>query len=173
MTDKKDTEAGTTETESDSEKGTEADDKKKDEDKKKGQAGETDPALDADTFLYRAHKGWHCTSGLCGSGHRRRSPARVTTHPVDYADGVFQVTVPKGTDALQLSVQKTGKDCGTDLTDLLFFARWGGYFTESESKWQLCPYLLDGDTALYSAAHVIRCGRIPAAAAGWHLHAPT
>ena len=80
---------------------------------------------------------------------------------MDYADGVFQVTVPKGTDALQLLVQKTGKDCGTGLTDLLFFARWGGYFTESESKWQLCPYLLDGDTALYSAAQVSGVGVYP------------
>lgn len=160
VTDKKDTEAGTTETKSDSEKGSEADDKKKDEDKKKGQAGETDPAL-AQTLSFTVRT----KDGTALPVSAVSAPAQITcqgtTHPVDYADGVFQVTVPKGTDALQLLVQKTGKDCGTDLTDLLFFARWGGYFTESESKWQLCPYLLDGDTALYSAAQVSGVGVYP------------
>ena len=162
VTDKKDTEAGTTETKSDSEKekGSEADDKKKDEDKKKGQAGETDPAL-AQTLSFTVGT----KDGTALSVSAIQTPAQITcqgaTHPVDYADGVFQVTVPKGTDALQLLVQKTGKDCGTGLTDLLFFARWGGYFTESESKWQLCPYLLDGDTALYSAAQVSGVGVYP------------
>ena len=160
VTDKKDTEAGTTETKSDSEKGSEADDKKKDEDKKKGQAGETDPAL-AQTLSFTVRT----KDGTALPVSAVSAPAQITcqgtTHPVDYADGVFQVTVPKGTDALQLLVQKTGKDCGTGLTDLLFFARWGGYFTESESKWQLCPYLLDGDTALYSAAQVSGVGVYP------------
>ena len=153
VTDKKDTEAGTTETESDSEKGTEADDKKKDEDKKKDQAGETDPALTQTLSFTVGTK-----DGTALPVSAIRTPAQITcqgaTHPVDYADGIFQVTVPKGTDGLQLSVQKTGNDCGTGLTDLLFFARWGGYFTESKNKWQLCPYLLDGDTALYSAAQL-------------------
>lgn len=137
MTDKKDTEAGTTETKSDSEKGSEADDKKKDEDKKKDQAGETDPALTQTLSFTVGTK-----DGTALPVSAIRTPAQITcqgaTHPVDYADGIFQVTVPKGTDGLQLSVQKTGNDCGTGLTDLLFFARWGGYFTESKNKWQLC-----------------------------------
>lgn len=153
VTDKKDTEAGTTETESDSEKGAEADDKKKDENTKKDQAGETDPVLTQTLSFTVGTK-----DGTALPVSAIRTPAQITcqgaTHPVDYADGIFQVTVPKGTDGLQLSVQKTGNDCGTGLTDLLFFARWGGYFTESKNKWQLCPYLLDGDTALYSAAQL-------------------
>ena len=157
---KKDTEAGTTETGSDSEKSSEADDKKKDENKKKDQAGETDPAL-AQTLSFTVRT----KDGTALSVSAIQTPAQITcqgtAHPVDYADGIFQVTVPKGTDALQLSVQKTGKDCGTGLADLLFFARWGGYFTETESKWQLCPYLLDGDTALYSAAQVSGVGVYP------------
>ena len=153
VTDKNDTEAGTTETESDSEKGAEADDKKKDENTKKDQAGETDPALTQTLSFTVGTK-----DGTALPVSAIRTPAQITcqgaTHPVDYADGIFQVTVPKGTDGLQLSVQKTGNDCGTGLTDLLFFARWGGYFTESKNKWQFCPYLLDGDTALYSAAQL-------------------
>lgn len=153
VTDKKDTEAGTAETESDSEKSSEADDKKKDENTKKDQAGETDPALaQALSFTVSTKDGTTLPVSAI------QTPAQVTcqgtTHPVDYADGMFQVTVPKGTDALQLSVQKAGKDCGTGLADLLYVARWGGYFTESGDKWQLCPYLLDGDTALYSAAQL-------------------
>lgn len=156
----KDTEAGTTEAESDSEKSSEADDKKKDENTKKDQAGETDPALTQSlSFTVRTKDGTALPASAVPA------PAQITcqgtAHPVDYADGIFQVTVPKGTDALQLSVQKAGKDCGTGLADLLFFARWGGYFTESESKWQLCPYLLDGDTALYSAAQVSGVGVYP------------
>ena len=133
VTDKKDTEAGTTETKSDSEKGSEADDKKKDEDKKKGQAGETDPAL-AQTLSFTVRT----KDGTALPVSAVSAPAQITcqgtTHPVDYADGVFQVTVPKGTDALQLLVQKTGKDCGTDLTDLLFFARWGGYLQNPKAS---------------------------------------
>ena len=157
---KKDTEAGTTETESDSEKSSEADDKKKDENTKKDQAGETDPALTQSlSFTVRTKDGTALPASAVPA------PAQITcqgtAHPVDYADGIFQVTVSKGTDALQLLVQKTGSDCGTGLADLLFFARWGGYFTESESKWQLCPYLLDGDTALYSAAQVSGVGVYP------------
>lgn len=153
VTDKKDTEAGTAETESDAEKSSEADDKKKDENTKKDPAGETDPALaQALSFTVSTKDGTTLPVSAI------QTPAQVTcqgtTHPVDYADGMFQVTVPKGTDALQLSVQKAGKDCGTGLADLLYIARWGGYFTESGDKWQLCPYLLDGDTALYSAAQL-------------------
>lgn len=144
---KKDTEAETTEAESDSEKGSEADNKKK------AQADETVPALTQALSFTVSTK-----DGIALPITTVQAPVQITcqgtTHPVDYADGIFLVTVPKETDALQLSVQKTGKDCGTSLTDLLFFARWGGYFTESGKKWQLCPYLLDGDTALYSAAQL-------------------
>ena len=160
--DKKNTEAGNSEKESDASEGRETDsdteDKKKNE--KTDQAGETDPALTQSLSFTVSTK-----DGTALPVSAVQTPAQVTcqgtTHSVDYADGIFQVTVPQGTDALQLSVQKTGTDCGTGLKDLLYFARWGGYFTESEGRWQLCPYLLDGDTALYSAAQVSGVGVYP------------
>ena len=154
--DKKHTEEGSSEAESDSEKkeaGSDIETKKKKDKEKKEPSGQTDPAL-AQSLSFTVSTEDGTALPVCAVQTPAQVTCQGTTHPVDYADGIFQVTVPKGTDALQLSVQKTGNDCGTSLADLLYIARWGGYFTESGNQWQLCPYLLDGDTALYSAAQV-------------------
>lgn len=55
------------------------------------------------------------------------------THPVEYLQGVYKITVPSGSKTIQLTVpdQKEGEK--------ISLTRWGGFLTESEKHWYLCP----------------------------------
>ena len=60
-------------------------------------------------------------------------PVDGETHPVEYLQGVYKITVPSGSKTIQLTVpdQKEGKK--------ISLTRWGGFLTESEKHWYLCP----------------------------------
>ena len=55
------------------------------------------------------------------------------TYPVEYRQGVWKVTVPANCKTLQITVpdQKENEE--------LSFTKWGGYLTESDKHWYLCP----------------------------------
>ena len=55
------------------------------------------------------------------------------TRPVEYLQGVYKITVPSGSKTIQLTVpdQKEGEK--------ISLTRWGGFLTESEKHWYLCP----------------------------------
>ena len=55
------------------------------------------------------------------------------THPVEYLQGVYKVKIPSGSKTIQLTVpdQKEGEK--------ISLTRWGGFLTESEKHWYLCP----------------------------------
>ena len=57
----------------------------------------------------------------------------AVTHPVDYRQGVYTVTVPEGTKTLLLTVSGVKEDEPLQLT------RWNGYLIEYEEQWLLCP----------------------------------
>ena len=96
--------------------------------------------------------------GAAVSVTAKQTPASVScegvTRAVDYADGVFEVTVPEDTETLMIQLGQTGNSDRRSIADKVFFARWNGYFIQQGEKWALCPDLLDADTALYSAADV-------------------
>ncbi|MCU6725818.1 GATA Zn-finger-containing transcription factor [uncultured Clostridium sp.] len=60
-------------------------------------------------------------------------PVDGETHPVEYLQGVYKITVPSGSKTIQLTVpdQKEGEK--------ISLTRWGGFLTESEKHWYLCP----------------------------------
>ena len=55
------------------------------------------------------------------------------TRPVEYLQGVYKVKIPSGSKTIQLTVpdQKEGEKVS--------LTRWGGFLTESEKHWYLCP----------------------------------
>ena len=55
------------------------------------------------------------------------------TYPVDYMQGIYKVKVPVGTEIIQVTV--TDQEEGESLS----FAKWGGFFTEMDQHWYLCP----------------------------------
>lgn len=55
------------------------------------------------------------------------------THPVDYMQGVYKVKVPTGTETIQITVADLEEG------ETLSFTKWGGYLTELEQHWYLCP----------------------------------
>lgn len=59
--------------------------------------------------------------------------AGTETYPVEYQQGVWKVTVPANCKTLQITVldQKENEE--------LSFTKWGGYLTESDKHWYLCP----------------------------------
>ena len=59
--------------------------------------------------------------------------AGTETYPVEYRQGVWKVTVPANCKTLQIIVpdQKENEE--------LSFTKWGGYLTESDKHWYLCP----------------------------------
>ncbi|MDY3343070.1 MAG: hypothetical protein SOX45_10305, partial [Lachnospiraceae bacterium] len=59
--------------------------------------------------------------------------AGTETYPVEYRQGVWKVMVPANCKTLQITVpdQKENEE--------LSFTKWGGYLTESDKHWYLCP----------------------------------
>lgn len=55
------------------------------------------------------------------------------TYPVDYMQGVYKVKVPTGTETIQITVADLEEG------ETLSFTKWGGYLTELEQHWYLCP----------------------------------
>lgn len=55
------------------------------------------------------------------------------THPVDYREGVYRVQAPEGIKRFRLEIRDlTGKKS-------VRLTKWGGYLTEQEKIWLLCP----------------------------------
>ena len=57
----------------------------------------------------------------------------AVTHPVDYRQGMYIVTVPEGTKTLLLTVSGVKADEPLQLT------KWNGYLIEYGEQWLLCP----------------------------------
>ena len=55
------------------------------------------------------------------------------THPVNYQDGVYKVTVPENSRQLQITVP------GQEESEEILLTKWNGYLTELEQNWYLCP----------------------------------
>lgn len=75
-----------------------------------------------------------------------------TEKNVDYAAGVYSVSVPEGTETIQMNMTETVGKTAEQMQNTTFFARWNGYLLETEEYWEICMDLLDEGTSAYSAA---------------------
>ena len=71
---------------------------------------------------------------------------------MDYAAGVYSVSVPEGTETIQMNMMETVGKTAEQMQNTTFFARWNGYLLETEEYWEICMDLLDEGTSAYSAA---------------------
>lgn len=66
-----------------------------------------------------------------------KCPSNLTvegeTHTVNYLQGVYKVTLPEGSDTLQITVLDQ-----TEKEEILL-SKWSGYLTEQDHVWYLCP----------------------------------
>ena len=79
-----------------------------------------------------------------------RTPPTLTmdtdTWPVDFVDGVYTVTVPKGTEDLRIALGDLSNVAeGEDPETYAFFSKWGGMLTgnSAEKIWHLEPFFID------------------------------
>ncbi len=97
---------------------------------------EQESQTEKETEVQKAEMLVKISDGTVLQKERLDSPKTLTvgqeTHPADYQQGVWKITVPKGTASLQITVPDQKEE-------ELLFTKWNGYLTESEKKWYLCP----------------------------------
>ncbi|MDO4519318.1 MAG: hypothetical protein Q4B47_03330 [Eubacteriales bacterium] len=69
--------------------------------------------------------------------------------PADYADGVFKVAVPEGTDSLQIAAHPSFDENET-IQMPFFFSGWKGYLWQDETEWKLYPEFLGNEEYVYA-----------------------